>query len=1597
MILCRASERRLCYHGGRLKFLERALNVMLAIALVVVASAVALVWHEYDRLSGLAIHEAEAAVAQSTGLKVRIGSLGGFWWHRFEAKDVRVYASADPGSPLLAYVPLVKARYSPLALLEMSGKPIRIDIDDPIIRLRRDAKGRLDLHLKPFKGPTPSFKSPVGVHVAVHDGIAFWEDDDKATSSQTIPFKQTFDDLSADVTWAGGQIVYHAQGRDKNTSFEADGAHRLDSTRGRLDVRVTALDVPTWAGYGAANDSYRFEAGTADVLAGISYDLRRPKALKVRGKVLLSGLTFAYEDVESPIEHVHGSLSFDLSRVRIDDMAGDILGNAFSGSGQVLLTSRTATGDLDPTLDLSISVPRANLAVLPKVMPEFTAFAPSGSGQATVRVTGSALAPTIAIAAKVDKAVLLKETLGPGTAKALVHGYTVAIHDIAADVQGGTARGTLSFTTDQHPVIHGDLDFTGVGLHELLTPLLTKPLPLDGRADGHVTVSGPLADIDVRGTARIDRGSYGRQAIAGGTVAFRYHRGNIDLPAISLRLPGRGRIQASGGMDGSGDLALHVAGQNLDLAGLRRAGFPVDVTGSASGSFDLAGAVDDPDSWEIAGTLSGRDGVAYGEKVAAVSGAFQLVDGTITLSNVVGRTAGATVLGGGTIGPVSFERKLGPPDVRLGLDVRGADLSRIGPLVALASPSLGDIQGQASVVDGHVDFVGGQLAVSGDLVASRPSVADIGRLSACSGRFLLTRRGLWLTGARLRTGRSEVDVDGRLGFGPDAPFDLHVRTTGADARALLAAPAWPTLLQQTWLGGHLAPEAKGPERLYAELPGRQGVTLKPTPPLDLWPIYTHWDALTAHLPRTRASDIFLVTRYPFWKAIDGKLDADIHLSGTPAHPAVSARARLSGGKAYGRQLAKAVLAVQASGNQLDIGQFEVDLADGGSLAIQGALGKGQRVVANAQDLDLSWLDPWLRAQQVTLEGKVGGQIVLSGDLAHPNLTISANARSGSIDDFVFDRATAMATLADGMLTIDQLAFEKGGKQALLSGTVPVGLRPEASNLDLSVDVEGSSLGILSVLTHDAVVLKGGEGSLKVRVLGTEAAPRLAGGLELKGATLDVVGLKGDLTDVDAIVLIGNGIVTVENSTATYGKGSLDAVGYVTLERFQPDRCNLQLTAQHVDIALQNGLYKGKADAALHVGGRFVRPSLAGMVSLSHGTVTLPVPESAGGNDIPVDLDGVALNIKKSVNVYQQNLMNLNLAGNLIINGTLARPDPRGVIMIVPGGTITTFYTNEFRVAHGSVDFSAPSEAQAAAAAVTADGPESFDRFAQSSGEPANGSESQGVQNARIDVVANSTVTDYDGLQGPDSKGRQVKIVATVTGTLSHMQTHFTSDPPDYTESEIESMLGGLSFLNNALNLGASGSLQPQDVPRYFLPGVADFFFKRYVDSLLDPYISQFFSDYSVNVVNDFAELQQQGGGTDQTVTSDQTGQGGQNQGLLAGYDLALSLATVQLRELPVVGKWPVFSALPLTVSYGHTFRFSRLHDLDSVGLNYRLPFSPQIFSIPLGVTLSGLIETNDHTALPGPTLFPLGIPLEFPTNPAASVVTAGQINLQGRF
>jgi len=414
-------------------------------------------------------------------------------------------------------------------------------------------------------------------------------------------------------------------------------------------------------------------------------------------------------------------------------------------------------------------------------------------------------------------------------------------------------------------------------------------------------------------------------------------------------------------------------------------------------------------------------------------------------------------------------------------------------------------------------------------------------------------------------------------------------------------------------------------------------------------------------------------------------------------------------------------------------------------------------------------------------------------------------------------------------------------------------------------VRGQGLGIVSILSKGLIDWRGGDGTLHVDIIGTQADPRLRGVLKLQRASIAVKTLEGEITDIDADAQIGAGVVKVERMTARHGGGRLEGNGFITLKQFKFDSYFLDVWAADANFKTTNGLFDGNVDGHVRVGGKFERPTITGELTVSKGKLALNAAQGGGGGPAepgtPVDISGLNLDIKDTVNVVQPNLMDVRVKGNLVLNGTLMQPDFKGLVSVVPGGTITTFYTNTFKVEEGStVEFLGSGRPS-----------EEGDLLSEILGEDrASQAVATAVPNARVRVVATTTVVDYENLHPEPGevreaaagslathKPRTVTVRATITGTLTDLKFAFVADPPSYTQAEIETLLGKPQAITGFISAFAPRSTDSADtgsvlrtVGRDVSYVAATWFANQFLKNTLDPVLGVVLSDYGLDLIGD---------------------------------------------------------------------------------------------------------------------------------------------------
>ena len=336
--------------------------------------------------------------------------------------------------------------------------------------------------------------------------------------------------------------------------------------------------------------------------------------------------------------------------------------------------------------------------------------------------------------------------------------------------------------------------------------------------------------------------------------------------------------------------------------------------------------------------------------------------------------------------------------------------------------------------------------------------------------------------------------------------------------------------------------------------------------------------------------------------------------------------------------------------------------------------------------------------------------------------------------------------------LERFALASAGREWLASGPVrgsaspdgwrmePIRLRGEAGDLELRFDPESGDVRAT--------------GSLSVAPLGYWLGEAEAGGeIEADLSWSPDKGSRGTLKLSDLRFVSGflpfsvdslEGVIDLEPDGArveglhgTSGAGSFEIAGSVPWPGSER-RWDLTLRGRGVPVRQPAGL-SGVADLSLRLEGGAAQPRVSGETRLTQGVYNLPAELARGGgaflslgfgDAVPPALR--PLELQASVRVeslwVRSDYTRIQSQGNLLLSGSLSRPDVRGQMVAAEGGEVR-FSDVRYRVASGVMRFT---------------------------GGPRI--------DPRIDLTAETERGDYS-------------VQLEVTGTLSRLRVGLRSDPP----------------------------------------------------------------------------------------------------------------------------------------------------------------------------------------------------------------------------
>lgn len=1317
----------------------------------------------------------EAVASENAGMAIEVGQVRGTWWSGITLHDVKVHGTPDPRSEVIASVPLIQAGYTLTSFFGHAPSPIRLDIYHPDVRIRvrKDRLMNLQPRMRVVHDDPPAQPAP-NVDLVFHGGHVSYGD-----ASTRKPFEVEVGRVTGTGRLRGFDLDLSLQAMHEADVVRADVRYDLKGLNGTLDAHAEGLDLPYWVNRFGWAPEYEMLAGEADVVAHAAWrDPFMLDELKLSGQADLRGGKVWLKNVAVPLEGVAGRIAFDQRAARLQDIQGTLAGMPIVVRGEVRDLTKPAPylGYPDQVYEMEAIAPAVDLARLSTPWPGLKSLGLGGHGVLVAKVSGPVSDPVVDMVGTVPLGRWGKETL----TDVVINGrYTVGRLDLPS-FTGKVAGGRLSGSThvglpegETSPVPYEvAIAFDGLRLPTLLDHYLEEPLmfAVDGAVRGTYTLAGvgakSVAQAKVRAVgARID----GRP-VEESSLTWRAEGGKWRIPDWTLRW---GRTRADVAVDGTdaGQFAMRFDMPEGDLAwlyALNPEPPEAPVTGTARGRGDLRGAFAHPDTWTGKLAFELPTGTVWHEPFDRGLAEGHVAHNVLHIDKASARFLKGIVRTSGTYRPFTGKRDV---EAFTRFDIRLQDLD-LGAATTLP-PAWRELRGRAN---GRLDYAGRRkyYEATGQLSAARVRHPGWGELERVRASVMMTPTEVSLMPATWTQDGEQVRASGTVTMpkGLEPSFDLRVRTTRADLATLFDAVRWEAVMERVAPQVMRPVPALGPLTTLSSLPGRgapaapQATSPRARVASALSEQLAHWQAYRK-APAQRSASTAAVL--PFWEDAGGKVSLDAHLTGTARSPHAELELQLEGVRVLGRKLDEVEARLVATPERVRVGMARVReggrtvLTAGGSIAD----GPHDALVVRAHGLDLGWLDRALAPKQIALAGRAEGLVRLRGPFEAPRIEAEGALLQGrfgapGLAPLTFDEIRADLAFERGRLWIDKATVTQEGRQATIAGSLPVDERARgpAARLDLAIRLEDANLGIVNLLTQTRFRWLGGKGVAALQLGGTMAKPSLVGRLDLHEGRFEAKGLDGPVEDFEADVAIDDAKIDIRTLKGRYGGGGFELLGEVFLDQFQPSRLNLTALARPFRMRTPDGTYNGMLEANMKLTGAATAPTLSGQVALWDGIVSIRDqiardPDAAP----PQPLKLAGLNVVLGPSLYVRNaLMDVSVTtlqrqGHLQIDGTLAAPRPRGVV-IVESGTIRPL-NNPFKITEGRVEFLGENVG-------------GEDILADILGADGGGRGGTGL-NGRLDVRARTAVYDY-------TENETVDVTAHVTGTLDRMEMRFTALP-----------------------------------------------------------------------------------------------------------------------------------------------------------------------------------------------------------------------------
>jgi len=1241
---------------------------------------------------------------QSLGRPVAVGSVGGNPWYGFDLHDLVI---AEPGGFSRGVVFSADRIHIVIDIASLALHPgnvtrsiVRVDLVTPRIAVARDASGAWNL-----AGLLSRAQTPLGLQfrgrITVQGGIVGFTD---GWESAAAPFATRFSGIAGTIAFRPGrQVAFDLAGRSADAVQAAvHGEYLVADGIYDLDVSWKGGDAKRWGAYFVNLRQLRWDGGRFD---GQAHVLVTPDegetALDYSATVQLRDGTVEYLPGRLDLRRVSGTIVVGDGRAGTPSLSAVVNGAPVEVRGSVAYPERAAAW-----LDLVVTSPRVDLGTVRRLFFPGASIGLAGQASGDVWITGPFDAPYLD--GTVDAAA---GRLNAGAFSELRTRFQYgaglfALSDLSARVAGGQVAGSgvvgVSGTSGSYAFV---ATADNVDLRALAETGVSVPAGVSGRVSGDLAGVGTGARAHLLGAVTMPAGAARGMSFTDLHALFWDDQGALALDFVGARRGGA-VAYGYGGLTPAGAIDLAVSAYDVPLDqipgwfGMPQAQDPIlTVSGEADLEGRLTGTVRAP---VVSGEVTAWDG-----RLGLVP--FDLAKGEIEAGpQRIGSTGLALVRGAASY-DVRGQLGLHPLFID-GVSIEAVDVPA-APFARVLVPGvdlLGTLSGRIAVA-GPLEHP----AVSGTIALADGAVAGQ-RFDAASVEFAGTAGRVRVESFSATVNDSRLDASGLVDLG--GPVDLDITADRIHLSDIPSLGRWGLALAGTVsLAGQVTGTTHDPElKATIESPEisingqgfqasgaidyrdgtltvapvslvqrdqRYGVTgvikMGAQPTADLNFSVQHGQIATIVAAASEAPPV----------PIAGTIDGSVTLEGPFADPTAHLVLSMQDGRVDGIPVGTGNADLTLTHGTVDIQTLELH-PQRGTITVLGRveLAGTSAVEVSGQDLDVNLLRPVFRmGPQDALTGTLSFTVQWGGPTRDPTVGLALEATDAGLPNATVDRVAVLAYYKDGIVTVEDGTIDKGAHELALEGTLPVDPRALALTpngpLDLRLSLADTDLSFLTLFTP---AIRNASGTIagQVTVGGTPANPVMTGSLESRGGRFTVGPMTTPVENLNVDITFSQSELVVRALSATIGGGPLTAQGTISVKDLRPDTVALSLTGRDLTMAVA-GLYTGGVDGLLTLSGPAATPTLAGAVTLSHGTVTLTSALAPGSLvAVPLRLD-VPVELGDDV-MYVQGPARARLAGTLHVGGTIGEPALSGQIQAV-NGTIAILGT-PYTISRGVLTF-----------------------------------------------------------------------------------------------------------------------------------------------------------------------------------------------------------------------------------------------------------------------------------------------------------------------